>query len=88
MKTLIMLTVNELNVIYGSTASEDLITNGEGIPVVTGVSKPIYIKDKIYNIYLYHTLRDSKIQQFFFFFLNFKGHIIPSKILRRGLSQT
>lgn len=42
MKTLIMLTVNELNVIYGSTAS-DLITNGEGIPVVTGVSKPIYI---------------------------------------------
>lgn len=70
MKTLIMLTVNELNVIYGSTASEDLITNGEGIPVVTSVSKPIYIKDKIYNIYLYHTLRDSKIQQqiFFFFF--------------------
>lgn len=60
MKTLIMLTVNELNVIYGSTASEDLITNGA---VVTGVSKPIYIKDKIYNIYLYHTLRDSKIQQ-------------------------
>lgn len=56
MKTLIMLTVNELNVIYGSTASEDLITNGAGIPVVTGVSKPIYIKDKIYNIYLYHTL--------------------------------
>lgn len=43
MKTLIMLTVNELNVIYGSTASEVLITNGEGIPVVTGVSKPIYI---------------------------------------------
>lgn len=42
MKTLIMLTVNELNVIYGSTASEDLITNGEEIPVVTGVSKPIY----------------------------------------------
>lgn len=55
MKTLIMLTVNELNVIYGSTASEDLITNGAGIPVVTGVSKPIYII-KIYNIYLYHTL--------------------------------
>lgn len=29
-----MLTVNGLNVIYGSTVSKVLITHGEGIPVV------------------------------------------------------